>query len=458
MYSIVLQNIVYYLGGIINSFASAVLLQSIISIFNDKRYNHKTWLISWFLFIPSGIIAQIIQDNFQSLLWVRSILFFITIFLITTLYYKTNWLKSFLITFIISTILIITDALMALFAIAFDLDISNILNNKYIYFPFIFAISLLQIFIGKVINFFFFEKKYIEAKILEVNAKYIIPPFLALIICLLLSLSTLAFNKYNYSIYFITINIVQLFVVSYIGIYNLTRAIKHKESEQEFENTKLYNKSLLVINEQVKGIKHDMGNIIQAINGYLVLKDYDGATKYCNNILDDFSNVNLLSILSPNIIDEPAIYSIIAKKKYIAEEKGVKLTISVTASCKNICFPLLELTRCIGILLDNALEATIETEEKKFWIDIRYEHKSKRHVITIGNSVKDPDKVDVTRMFEHGYSTKKIPSGIGLYEIVRFMDKYNKGHINPLVNRENNTFTQELIFEFEEDCKMKKSS
>ncbi len=445
--SCLLEGIFYYFAGTINTFSTAFLLQCIIIIINSKKYSIKKLLLSWLMLIPIFLISTFIQTFVPHIIWIKPILCTLFMLISTTFIYKLNLLKSLLSIFLVLIISLIADAIVSITILLLKLDIDKLLICKYKFAMVICLISIFQIFIGTAMKYLFFDKQHIKTTVLDTNAKYIIPQFLSVVICLLFSMAILVFNNYKYALHFIFINVIQLAVVSYIGIYNLNKSIKHKEAEQELENTKLFNKSLMVINEQVKGIKHDMGNIVQAISGYLILKDYEGATKYCNNILKDFCTVNLLSVLSPNIIDEPSIYGIIARKKYIAEEKGVELKLSVTASCKDICFPLVELTRCIGILLDNALEATLLTEEKKFWVDIRYDFKVKSHIILVGNSVADPDKVDTVRMFEHGYSTKKIPSGIGLYEIIKFMNKHNTGHIHPEINREDKTFTQEMTFE-----------
>lgn len=441
-----LENSVYYLSGIINAFSTAFLLNCILSVINGKTYTIKKYLISFCMFIPTAIFAQIIQEYLKDYLWIKTLMMFTNIYLISLLYYKTKWLKSIFVTFITFIFLVIADALISIFIIMLKLDIQTLAMNKYSYSAIVIFSSLVSLFSGRLFKFFLFDRKKIDSQTLEIHSKYMIPPFLAMVVCLIISLAILAFNSYEYSMYFILINVIQLAVVSYIGMYNLTKSIKTKVIEQEFENTKLYNKSLVVINEQIRGIKHDMGNIVQSINGYLTLKDYKGAIKYCNHVLNDFSNVNLLSVLSPNIIDEPGIYGIIARKKYIAEEKDVKLEVIVTSSCKNISFPLLELTRSIGVLLDNALEAAIESREKKIWIEIRYDYNIKAHIIIVGNSVKDPSKIDISKIFEYGYSTKKNPSGIGLHEIAKFMDKFNSGYIKSTINKDKKIFTQEMTF------------
>lgn len=444
--NIIFEQTVYYFGGIINALATAFILQCIVSVINGKIYKKKTLLIAWLLFIPPGLVSQFVQQNYNTLQWVKTILISVTIFFITYFYYKTKFLKSIFNAFITVIYSAIVEMFIVVMFALLRLDLTLLISNNYSYTLIIAIFSIIQIISIYFITNSILKRKVINIGILESQAKYIIPQFIVAIVCLFPSIFLLVMDKYRYALGFIFLNLFQVLIICIVSIFNLNRSIKHKEDEQEFENTKLYNKSLLVINEKVKGIKHDMGNIVQAINGYLVLKEYDGAIKYCNNILKDFTAVNILSVLSPNIIDEPAIYGIIARKKYIAEEQGVFLSLSVTSTCKNINFPLVELSRCIGILLDNALQATLETEEKKFWIDIRYNTKIKCHIIVVGNSVKDPDTIDTIRMFEYGYSTKKTPSGIGLYEIIRFMDKYNKGHIRPEINRENKTFIQELTF------------
>lgn len=104
------------------------------------------------------------------------------------------------------------------------------------------------------------------------------------------------------------------------------------------------------------------------------------------------------------------------------------------------------MSRSIGILLDNALEATLETTQRQFWITIQYSSSQKSHVIKVGNSVKNAKNLDVHKMFEKGYSTKLNGLGIGLCNIHKFIEKYNKGEITSKINESNNTFIQELLF------------
>ena len=106
----------------------------------------------------------------------------------------------------------------------------------------------------------------------------------------------------------------------------MRKRIHFKDTELELENTKLHNQALSTINENIRGFKHDMGNMVQAINGYLAVGNIEGVKAYCQNLLHGFNDINLLSILSPKIINDPAIYGIVVGKMLHARENNLTLS------------------------------------------------------------------------------------------------------------------------------------
>jgi len=254
-------------------------------------------------------------------------------------------------------------------------------------------------------------------------------------------------NNYNYSVLFVLLNTLQLIVVSVFSFFYTRKRILFKDTELELENTKLHNQALSTINESIRGFKHDMGNMVQAINGYLAVGNIDGVKNYCKNLLHGFNDINLLSILSPKIINDPAIYGIVVSKMLYARENNLTLSLDIGLDVSSINFPSFELSRIIGILLDNAIEASLESDEKKLKLEMYHDENRNIDVIIIGNSVKDPSKVNIIKMFEKNYSTKENPSGFGLYEVLKFLNKNDKGDIVPNIDYETNFFTQTLKFD-----------
>ena len=186
-----------------------------------------------------------------------------------------------------------------------------------------------------------------------------------------------------------------------------------------------------------------MGNIVQAILGYIAINDAEGAKKYCQNLVIGFNDINILSILSPKVIDDPAIYGVVVNKILIAREKNLTLSLDITADVANINFPKFELSRILGILIDNAIEAAEESEDKKLIVDIRHDYKNNTDVIKIANSVKDIN-IDLEKLFTKNYSTKANPSGFGLYEVAKFLKKFPQGNLNTTIDKNSKIFSQIL--------------
>ena len=94
--------------------------------------------------------------------------------------------------------------------------------------------------------------------------------------------------------------------------------------------------------------------------------------------------------------------------------------------------------------MDNAIEASEKTKAKILNISFEDDKENNAKLIKISNSVKD-DKIDVDKIFEKGVSSKRIKSGLGLWEVKRLVDSKKNSEIYTTVN--NNMFSQELIIQ-----------
>ncbi len=97
-----------------------------------------------------------------------------------------------------------------------------------------------------------------------------------------------------------------------------------------------------------------------------------------------------------------------------------------------------DLYTILGIFLDNAIEAALESTEKMVSLQI-YEEDNKLTFL-IANTFF---KVDLERIKEKGYSSKDKNRGIGLYLVNNIINK-NK-NLENITNVEHNFFTQKLL-------------
>ena len=267
-----------------------------------------------------------------------------------------------------------------------------------------------------------------------------------IIINLIFGIISIFIQSYIFSIYkdnfpseLILITITCLIMYFSISMYSLIRTNKLEKTTQDLETEKLYNKTLSHLHDNIRCFKHDFNNIVQSIGGYIALNDMNGLREYYNNLLEDCKQTNNLNILNPETINNPSIYSLLTNKYYLASEKGIKMTFNIFVDLSAINCNIYEFTRILGILLDNAIEAAEETEEKI--VNIEFKTNSKKQIFIIENSCKD-NNISITKIFEKGYSTKKRNSGIGLWKVHTILSKNTNMDLFTTVT--NNTFKQQL--------------
>ena len=236
-------------------------------------------------------------------------------------------------------------------------------------------------------------------------------------------------------------NLAILFLYFCISFYSLSRTSKLEETTRDLEGEKLVNKSLTILHDNIRAFKHDFNNIVQAIGGYITTNDMEGLKSYYSQLLDDCQRVNNLTTLSPEVINNPAIYSILASKYYKADELGIKINLEIFLDLNTLKIKIYELTRILGILLDNAIEATLDCSEKVINVIMRKDDTHHRQLIIIENSYSNKN-INLDKIFEKSYSTKPNNTGLGLWEVRQILKKNN--NLNLYTTKDNKFFKQQL--------------
>ena len=226
-----------------------------------------------------------------------------------------------------------------------------------------------------------------------------------------------------------------------LNIYTLTRAFKLITTTQKLESTEEYNNTLHILHDNVRGFKHDFDNIVTTIGGYIKTEDIEGLKKYYSQLEDDCQRVNNLYLLNPSVVNNDGIYNLLTKKYYEAESKDIKVNITFLLDLSTLNMKIYEFARILGILLDNAIEASSECEEKIINIIFKNDIKNYRQLLIVENTYNTPN-VDTEKIFEKGVSGKEDHTGLGLWE-VRKLVKKNK-NINLFTSKDDKYFTQQL--------------
>ncbi|WP_242846654.1 sensor histidine kinase [Clostridium sp. K25] len=222
---------------------------------------------------------------------------------------------------------------------------------------------------------------------------------------------------------------------NYLSMQNL-KMLKIKE--KEYNQLKLYSKSIENLIDDISTFKHDYNNIVFMMNGYLQNNDYNGLKQYFKKRI--FSEEKYYDISKLKKIKNSGVKGLLSAKISEIIKNNIKVNIEIFNEINTIYIEELDLCRILGIFLDNALEASKYSREK--FISISFIEDNGLNIIIL-NSYNN-NNISLNSIFKKGYSSKGINRGIGLYNVRSILDeKYpNNTILNTYIK--NNSFIQDL--------------
>lgn len=167
----------------------------------------------------------------------------------------------------------------------------------------------------------------------------------------------------------------------------------------------------------------------------------DSLQIYFKSLVKECNYVNSVDFLNNRGKENPAIYSILLSKYRLAEEKNIKMNIEILVDLSKLKCNSYRISRMLGILLDNAIEACIEADEKIINVVFVKEDIRNRVLIKIENTYLDKE-IDLGKIFEKEYSTKEGNSGLGLWKVRDILSKDTK--LDLFTTKDDYMFKQQL--------------
>ena len=244
-----------------------------------------------------------------------------------------------------------------------------------------------------------------------------------------------AFEKLSQHIFYIlTLNIYFYFSLNFI-----LHSCHSIYTKQKINNLKLCNKTILSMYDDTRAFKHDFHNILQAIGGYIMTNDIEGLKNYYTQISKDCITSNNFSKLNPELVNNPAIYNILADKYQMANTHNISVNLDVMLDLNKLNMNIYELTRILGILLDNAIEASKECNEKN--INIFFKQDKQKQMLIIENTYNNK-QISIDKIFEKDYTTKPHNTGLGLWEVKKILSRNT--NLNLYTSKNHDYFSQQL--------------
>lgn len=228
--------------------------------------------------------------------------------------------------------------------------------------------------------------------------------FLTVAVLGMLNVKTFATSN---SIQFIICLVIIFIILFAVVIRTKTNEIMLKDSNKRLID---YNDKYGKFLDEYKIYKHNINHKLSAMKSY--------GNKKVNALIDDLlEEETTFSVKNNNLYNVPnGIKGIVAEKLYNAE-----FNILIDNKIKKDPFKDLSpkafnsISESIGIALDNAIEASNETDNPIITMDLK---ESKEDIyIKIGNNFCN--RIDLDQLGTKYYSTKNRGSGLGLFSIMR---------------------------------------
>lgn len=347
-----------------------------------------------FLFIPN-------QLRFISFVIATSIIIYLTL--------NINDRKLVLYSFNIEIISSISELIVTLILVLFGVKSTEIVNNNFYNLLANVLISILSIII---VNIGFIKKlicKFIN--IFDRNRKLLNYLYIFIVMLYLIVLKN-GFELILKSNYYINI----LFMFSIIIVIVIVLRNESKYEQLKEENKQMLNyvtKYEKIITAQGK-TNHEFKNQLMVIRGYAQMHS-DKILEYIDEIVKDSNKAGSSYLISQlNNFPDGGIKGLLYYKLSIMEDENIKYSINVEKGVKTKLKTLSinnykNITKILGVLLDNAIDASKKSKHKKINISVIKDNKN--IIFKIYNTYKG--KIDIEKVGT-GYTSKVKGHGYGL--------------------------------------------
>lgn len=176
--------------------------------------------------------------------------------------------------------------------------------------------------------------------------------------------------------------------------------------------------------DNFRATEHEYKNHLTTVYSMVQLNKDSSNSKSVMKYIDEINSCDIGRDLL--YINNDVIKAVLYNKSLECAQKDIDFQYEINSELEDLQMEDTDIVILISNLLNNAIEAVMDLEEKEIYIVLDEEEK---YIIEVKNSVKEGLKLDeVEAFFKKGYSTKGKNRGYGLYNIKKIVEKY-KGKI-----------------------------
>ena len=320
------------------------------------------------------------------------------------------------------------------------LIIFNFNSIEYSNLPFSLSISSL---INSILIYLISKVNFISKNIRKLNniIKKNNKEWIYIILVMILMILLMTFNRYkmNSTIeYYVYIFIILFVVVSFVYvIYNkFQRQAMEDKYNESMEYVLRYEK---IINEQGKK-NHEYNNQLMVIKGYI--NKPERLSEYLDEVIGEHKTGQNYTVKQLGFLPDGGVKGLLYHKLSKMEDNNIKYYLYVDQNIKGKDIENFDLktyrdlTKLLGVFLDNAIDAALKSDEKE--IEVELKDKDDCLLVIISNTY---DKnIDINKVGKSGFTTKGAGHGFGL-SIVKDIARTNP-EIETFSTKETDKFVQ----------------
>lgn len=409
---------------IIITLLAALQILIILFILSPIKFSKKEF---FGLVFVSSIVCLIIANISQYTINIS-----VSIIVVALLYYKTKNVLIVLIMAVFPTsIAVISNYILANTFAFLDINIYDYANHFLNYIVLTILSLILCIIISKFIAYLMNTK----LKIVEIDS--VGKRFTLITLFSLFSVAFLYFNLIYREDYYpddkvmfgsFVLQLLQFAFTIYIMFY-LIRSIKIEEearyNRELLAQLQAYTSEIERVYWSMREFKHNYKNVLLTMTDYIREKDIEGLEVFfTSEILPESKIVLALGTRIGELynISRRDVKGIISVKAIYAEGKGIDFSIEVSEAIDEMNMYATDLSKVLGIALDNAIESTIECKNPV--VQVAIIKQSNAVDIIIKNNCEN-EIINVSKLYDKGFSTKGSYRGIGLNNLKKIVSKYD---------------------------------
>lgn len=418
------------------NFLSFAAIQIFLLVWVIKTIANIKFVRKDYIFITGIIILSAILYNVYS----SQALVLVVLMIIIFFYSKVRW-YSIVIVLMSTLLLYLTNFI----TVVISLYTEDIIHNIYLFTIFhLLIFIILSLILAHLFKHLLIKLRYIY---LYISKRYyfIISFVLAIAFIYFYIISQTNLQENNslkfYAIIFVSVIVFLSLVILLLSAFAL-REMKYKRKLQEIEAYYEYTLRIESINNEMRKFRHDYVNILTTLSDYIREDDMPGLRKYFNeNIVPMKDKLKTRSIKMNGIekLKVREIKGLITTKIIQAQEKRIPISVEVPDEIDRIEMNTVELSRIIGIIVDNAIEASENLEEPL--INIAFIDNEESVTFIVMNKCSD-DIPKIHELFEQGFSTKGDNRGLGLSTLKELTDSNENVLLDTVI--ENGYFVQKV--------------